>query len=68
MEQVLRFASGSAYKSWQPVGIWRYWLSAYMMPNIVKREGSEEIRQAEGIKIELKTSFVFGPLMSQGSC
>lgn len=39
-----------------------------MMPNTVKREGSEEIRQAEGIKIELKTSFVFGPLMSQGSC
>lgn len=39
-----------------------------MMFDTVKREGSEEIRQAEGIKIELKTGFVFGPLMCRGCC
>lgn len=39
-----------------------------MTSDIVKREGSEEIRQVAGIKIELKTGFVFGPLMSRGSC
>lgn len=32
-----------------------------MMFDTVKREGSEEIRQAEGIKIELKTGFVLTP-------
>lgn len=38
-----------------------------MMFDTVKGEGSEEIRQAEGIKIELKTGFVFGPLMCRAA-